>query len=69
MRMNTIEARRTWSTAEAWIEIMANDHIVAGLIELTLIHIVAGGAIAFVATWTGDALKVWREAHSNALDT
>lgn len=69
MCMNTIEARRTWATPEARVEIMANDHIVAGLIELTLIHIVAGGAVDFVATWTGDTLKVWREAHSNALDT
>lgn len=69
MGMYAIVARRTWSTAETRIEIMANDHSVAGLIELTLVHVVAGGAIDLVATWTRDALEIWRKAHSNALDT
>lgn len=62
MCMDAIEAGRTGSTAKARIEIAANGPIIAGLIDRTLVHVVAGGAIDFVASWTGDALEVGREA-------
>lgn len=69
MRMNAIKARRTGATEKARIEILANGQSITGLIERTLIHIVAAGAIDFMATWTGDALKVRRKAQLNAFDT
>lgn len=69
MGMNAIKARRTGATAKTWIEIVAHGQSIAGLIERTLVHIVAGGAVDFMATWTGDALKVRRKAQLNAFDT
>lgn len=69
MRMNAIKARRTGAAEKARIEILANGQSITGLIERTLIHIVAGGAIDFMSTWTGDALKVRRKAQLNAFDT